>query len=457
MEYRVKHGTRMGHINVPASKSYAHRLLISAALCDADSKIVCDGISKDIQATIDCLNALGARIEVQSNIISVSPLNLSARSFYENGKQSSDDSKKLLGSTDSFLKEKHTDASETTNLLCNESGSTLRFLIPVVGALGKCGCFRMEGKLSERPLDELKTALSVHGMRFDQNGQTLNCSGKLTPGEYVIPGNVSSQYISGLLFALPLLDGDSTIKVTGKIESEDYIKMTIQTIESMGIKIENIESGYYVKGNQKYRPTESMTVEKDWSNAAFFVCMGAMSERGITLQDMNTESTQGDKEILEVVKKFDARIEKSSESIKVMRDKGSLQREGYTLVRTIDASTIPDLVPTIAALASVSKGETRIVNASRLRFKESDRLMTTSTMLKNLGADIEETEDGLLIRGTNKLKGGETDSFNDHRIAMAAAVTACKCEGDVVIKGCECTSKSYPAFFEDLEKLEVEA
>lgn len=419
MDYCVSCGTRTGQIAVPASKSYAHRLLISAALGDRSSVISCDGISKDIQATIDCLNALGAHIIVKSNIINVTPIDY---------KTSSDDE---------------------VVLPCNESGSTLRFLIPLVGALGKKAAFRMEGKLSERPLDELKNALSEHGMSFLQSGQVLKCGGKLTSGTFLIPGNISSQYISGLLFALPLLAGDSRIKVTGKTESEDYIKMTIQTITSMDIVIQITEDGYFVKGNQTYSPTHDMKVEKDWSNAAFFVCMGAMSRRGIGLEGMNIDSAQGDKRILEIVKLFGAKVGITDKLITVRKGDSAQSR-------IIDASTIPDLVPTIAALASVSEGKTTIVNARRLRFKESDRLMTTSTMLRNLGAEIAETDDGLIINGRERLAGGETETFNDHRIAMAAAVAAGGCMSNVIIKGCECTSKSYPMFFEDFEKLEEE-
>lgn len=444
MDYCVSCGTRTGRIAVPASKSYAHRLLISAALGDLDSEIVCDGISKDIQATIDCLSALGARIEVHSDRISVSPIN---REQLRHGRQGA-------------------------ILPCNESGSTLRFLIPVAGALGRHVTFKMAGKLSERPLDELKAALTAHGMRFSQDGERLECKGKLTSGEYVIPGNISSQYISGLLFALPLLEGDSTIKVTGRTESGDYIRMTFETIEAMGIDVSATAEGFFIRGGQTYRPEHIMIVEKDWSNAAFFACMGAMSEEGIVLEGMNTESAQGDRQILEVVQKFGARVEITENEISIRRREAiedkinggkaeaseneiNVEQGGNLGSRVIDASTIPDLVPTIAALASVSQGETRIVGASRLRFKESDRLMTTTAMLKNLGADITETEDGLVIIAKEALAGGETETFNDHRIAMAAAVAACRCTSDVVIKGCECTAKSYPMFFDDLEKLEV--
>lgn len=425
MEYCVSCGPRTGRIAVTASKSYAHRLLISVALGSSDSEIVCDGISKDIQATIDCLNALGARIEVKSDVINVSAIK-------------SDSPSASLTTPDNRI-----------ILPCNESGSTLRFLIPVVGALGVSVSFKMEGKLSERPLDELKNALTAHGMRFEQCGWILNCEGKLTAGEYIIPGNISSQYISGLLFALPLLDGDSSIRVTGRTESEDYINMTIQTIESMGIAIQTTEDGYFIKGGRTYSPARNMEVEKDWSNAAFFVCMGAMSERGITLEGMNLNSAQGDKRILDIVRMFGAQVDIAG-NLTVVRKGRS------TGPRIIDASTIPDLVPTIAALASVSEGVTTVVHAERLRYKESDRLMTTSKMLGNLGAEVEETADGLVITGREYLEGGETETFNDHRIAMAAAVAAGGCRRDVIIKGCECTAKSYPLFFEDFEKLEKE-
>lgn len=429
MEYCVSCGTRTGRIAVNASKSYAHRLLISSALGGSDSLIFCDVISKDIRATIDCLNALGARIESVPGKICVSPVRGNRSAFDSNENPPSPNNELLLP--------------------CGESGSTLRFLIPVAGALGVKAAFKMEGKLSERPLDELKNALSAHGMHFEQNKNILKCEGNLTAGEYKIPGNISSQYISGLLFALPLLKDDSRITVTGGTESKDYIKMTIQTIASMGIEIQTSGDDYFIKGGQTYRVPASMTVEKDWSNAAFFVCIGAMSQKGVSLEGMNMHSYQGDKQILDIVKMFGANVEVTDSLITVK--KGQAKED-----RIIDASTIPDLVPTIAALASLSEGKTTIVNAQRLRFKESDRLVSTSTTLKNLGADIEETADGLVIVGREYLNGGETMTFNDHRIAMAATVAACGCVNDVLIKGAECTSKSYPVFFEDFEKLEAE-
>ena len=416
MKLSVKPGMRFGSVTIPSSKSYAHRLLICAALAQTESTVICDGISKDIDATIKCLNALGAEITFKSkNEISVTPI------------------RKIQDGT--------------CDLFCGESGSTLRFLLPVVGALGAEAVFHMEGKLSERPLDALIETLTKNGMSIHQDGTLLYCSGKLKSGEYRIPGNISSQYISGLLFALPLLESRSTLEVFGNIESSDYIVMTEEAIAATNIYFENSGYNYSIPGSQKYLVKGNSTVERDWSNAAFYMCMGAFSKKGITLKDMNLSSRQGDKEILNIVKNFGAKVEIEGNDI-IIKKKAL---HGLT----IDASSIPDLIPTICSLASGAEGTTRIINAERLRLKESDRIKTTYNMLKALGADITETDDGLVINGKESLEGGIIDSANDHRIAMSAAVAASICKNEVIVCGAECVAKSYPDFWNHLEKLEV--
>lgn len=417
MIYSVKNGTRSGEVTIPSSKSYAHRFLICAALSDKESIVKCDGISKDIEATIKCLNALGADITLgDNNCIFVKPL--------------------------------ITVKKGRCNLYCGESGSTLRFLIPVVGALGADAVFYMEGKLYQRPLDALTKTLTQNGMKIEQDGTLLYCSGKLTSGTYRIPGNISSQYISGMLFALPLIEGNSTLEVFGNIESADYIIMTEDAISATGISFIKEANNYSVSGNQKYSVNENAVVERDWSNAAFFLCMGAVSKNGITLQDMNLSSRQGDKEIINIIKKFGADVIINDNSVTVKR--GTLKGQ------VIDAKAIPDLIPTICALACASDGKTEIINAERLRLKESDRIATTAAMLRALGAVVTEKNDGIIIEGTDSLNGGKIDAANDHRIAMSAAVAASICENEVIINGAQCVSKSYPDFWEHLEKLEVE-
>jgi len=416
----ISHGPKSGIFEVPSSKSQAHRMLITAALSKSAGKLIVNGISKDISATIKCLNAMGADIRITENgsgssEISVSPI---IKTVDRSGM-----------------------SAMYKPLLCGESGSTLRFLIPIAGALGIDVVFHMEGRLSERPLGALTDALSAHGMSFMQDGKYLYCRGSLTSGTFTIPGNISSQYISGLIMALPLLKGDSVINITGSIESGDYIAMTVATVESAGIKIKKEENIYHIEGDQCYNVTGTRIVEKDWSSAAFPLCMGAFSEKGMTVPGLNLSSIQGDKEILNILKGFGAEV---SEGCSVTVKKGTLKGQ------IIDASRIPDLVPVISAVAAGAKGETRIIHAERLRLKESDRIATTVSMLRSLGADAEETADGILIRGKDRLPGGTVDSFNDHRIAMSAAVAAGICEGDVSVTGADCTDKSFPGFWEEL-------
>ena len=415
MNYTIKAGVRSGSVTIPSSKSYAHRQLICAALSDTDTDIVCDGFSKDIIATAECIGALGVKTEFVDNIIRI----------------------------------KHGQGTEGEAVLpCNESGSTLRFLLPVVGAMGINATFKMADGLAARPVDDLLDVMAAHNVNITKGNNTISLQGKMCAGEFVIPGNVSSQYISGLLMALPLLEGDSRLVITGNIESRDYIKITEDTLHEFGIRFEQSDNEYTVPGNQTFRSRPKMTVERDWSNAAFFLCMGALTENGITLEDMPLKSSQGDREIILILEKIGADIKIRGNAITVKR------KELRAL--TVDASTIPDLVPTIAALASLCEGTTNIINARRLRIKESDRLASTSDMLKALGADIIQFEDGLVITGKKELVGGIVESCNDHRIAMAAAVAACGCIGDVTVAGSECIAKSYPKFWEHLEGLKLD-
>ena len=438
MTINVPCGPRSGCIAVPASKSWAHRMLITAALSKNESEIVCDGISKDISATVKCLNALGADISISEGIIKVKPV------------------RKVTDCSG--------DPSLYANLFCGESGSTLRFMIPIVGALGINAVFHMEGRLSERPLEPLTDVLSKHGMSFRKDGQLLYCKGQLEGGSFDIPGNISSQYISGLLMALPVLKDESVINVTGTVESGDYIEMTVKAVEEAGIRFDRQGYMFKISGDQEYSAAERLIVEKDWSSAAFPLCMGAFSEEGVTVAGLNMDSVQGDREIVNILNGFGAKIyiEEAGYRRVSLQDylnnkdigKAASGLVSITVVKdslkgqVIDASRIPDLVPVISVVAAGAEGETRIIHAERLRIKESDRLATTTAMLKALGADIKETEDGLLIRGKKELDGGTVDSFNDHRIAMSAAVAAGICSSPVIVTGAECTDKSFPGFWE---------
>lgn len=416
MDYVVKAGERSGKVIIPSSKSYAHRNLICAALSGEKSSLFCDGLSNDIIATIDCLRQLGSEIETDDNgCILVEPVSKAENTV--------------------------------KRLPCKESGSTLRFLVPIASALGINAVFEMAPGLAVRPMDVLISALEAHGVSVIRSGNEIAVSGRLQAGKYEIPGNISSQYISGLLFALPLLDGSSELHITEKLESGAYITMTEDIIRKAGIVLDKTDYGYHIPGNQHYRQDTCVSVEKDWSNAAFFLCMGALSDKGITVKGMNMESYQGDREIMHILRGFGAEISYSGDEITV--------KKGCMKGQTVDASEVPDLVPAISALASCIEGTTEIVNAGRLRFKESDRLKSTTAMLKNIGADVTELESGLVIHGKAGLEGGNINPENDHRIAMAAAVAASVCRHDVTVSDAECVGKSFPKFWEYLEEMEI--
>lgn len=415
-------GPRSGSLSIPASKSVAHRLLIVSAFSAGECEILCRGISRDIRATADCLSAMGADITIREDSLQVSAITMP-----ENG--------------------------ALVTLPCGESGSTLRFLLPVVGALGMNAAFAMEGRLPERPMDALTEELAAHGARTHRMGNYLHCEGRLSPGAYRIPGNISSQYVSGLLFALPLLEGDSTLEVTGKIESADYIAMTEAALRTAGVRFEKQGSTYRIYGNQVGELPGRLTVESDWSSAAFFLCLGALSPAGVTVRGLNLSSAQGDRAVLEILSRFGAVVEKTEEGVAV--------RAGTLRGMEIDAVGIPDLVPVLSVAAAAAQGDTRFIHADRLRLKESDRIQTTIAMLRSLGASAEETEDGLLVHGAGSgtpgtcLRGGRVDSFKDHRIAMSAAVAASVCASPVEITDPACTDKSFPNFRGAFEALPV--
>lgn len=414
-EIKLLPGQRSGVTAAPSSKSHAHRLLICAGLGTEKASVDCGDISKDIAATAKCLEALCADIAEESRgLLRVEP--------------------------------KRKQAAGEKILPCGESGSTLRFLIPVCGALGESVVFRMEGRLAERPLAPLDSLLRQHGMSIEKDGSELHCSGRLRSGIFEIPGDISSQYISGLLFALPLLEGDSTIRITGKLESSAYIAMTEDALRQSGISFERRENEYAVFGNQHYGLKESCAAEGDYSNGAFFLCMGALSESGITVKNMPTHTLQGDRAVIDILRRFGADVNICGSEITV--------KKGNLTGCEIDASGIPDLVPVLSVVAAAAKGETRIINAARLRYKESDRLATTSELLKCLGGAITELSDGLVINGSGHLMGGTVNSHNDHRIAMSAAVAACISAGAVTVLEPECTGKSFPRFWENFEQLE---
>ena len=416
MKRTIPPGARTGRVRIPASKSQAHRLLICAALGEEKTEVVCDGISADIAATAKCLSALGAAVEETEAGFLVSPI------------------KKV--------------PEGRCELYCGESGSTLRFLLPIVGALGAQAVFHREGRLPQRPLAPLDAVLTAHGMTLSEDGDLLLCSGQLQAGNYEIAGNVSSQYISGLLMALPRFAGESTLTVTGTLESAAYVAMTEDALRLSGVEFSKNGASYAIPGGQRFRLPARTAVEGDWSNAAFFLCMGALAKEGVRVEGLNLKSSQGDRGVLDVLRAFGAAVSEEENAVTVRR--GTLRGV------TVDASPIPDLIPVLSVVASVAAGETRVENAYRLRLKESDRLQSTANLLRALGGRVEEKEDGLVITGVPVLHGGETQTQNDHRLAMSAAVAACAATGEVTVDNDACVAKSYPRFWEDYGSLKGE-
>ena len=410
---RIEPGPRSGEVLIPASKSHAHRMLILAALSDSESRLRCRGLSKDILATMDCLSALGAEIREEEDLLLIRPI-------------------------------RHVPKGERV-LPCGESGTTLRLLLPLVGALGAEAVFLRKGRLPQRPLAPLDRELCRQGMSLTEEGDALHVKGRLLPGDFSLPGNISSQFISGLLLALPLLGGDSCLTVEGKVESAGYLRMTEQTCAMAGVTIEKEGQNYRIPGGQRSHIAGEQTVEGDWSNAAFFLCAGALSETGVLVKGLSLQSSHGDRAVLELLRRFGAQVNEEPD--------GVLVRRGQLRGIEIDAAPVPDLIPVLSVLAAFCEGETRVQNAGRLRLKESDRLKTTAALIRSLGGEAEEEPEGLVIYGKGRLHGGKAESFNDHRIAMAAAVAACGCRGPVVLQGAECVDKSYPVFWQDWDGL----
>lgn len=415
MNVTIRPAELHGEIKAVASKSFAHRLLILSALSDKSTVIGCPESSEDIEATVRCLTALGAKVTRTPGGFSVIPADRTA-------------------------------IPANRVLDCGESGSTLRFLLPVACALKADAVFEGRGRLPQRPVGPLLTALAGHGCTLSSGeGLPLRCGGHLKGGTFTVPANISSQFISGLLLALPLLPEKSLLKLTGDIESKNYIEMTLSAMRMFGTEIGFSTDSMAIEGGGEYRSPGTIGVEGDWSNAAFWLCAGAMGRTGVRCLGLDLNSAQGDKAVLGLLKAFGAEITADQNGVAV---KGSGLRG-----TVIDAKDIPDLVPVLAAVASVAEGKTVIKNAARLRIKESDRLKAVAETLSALGSVISETGDGLVITGQGRLKGGTVDSYGDHRIAMTAAVASAVCSGPVTIGHAESVRKSYPGFFTDFRTL----
>lgn len=386
-----------GTIPAIASKSQAHRMLICAALADSPTAIACPTLSADITATADCLRTLGADITYAEGVFSVAPIQT---------------------------------IPDHPLLDCGESGSTLRFLLPVVCALGTGAEIRMHGRLPQRPLSPLWEELEAHGALLSRPQEdTIAVGGALTPGAYTIAANISSQFISGLLFALPLLDGPSTLHLTGRLESAPYLTMTLRALEKFAVSCPLTGCTFALPGGRPFVSPGQAHVEGDWSNAAFWVAANHICGGGLTVTGLDPDSPQGDRAVSELA----ARIAAGN--------------------AVIDCQDVPDLVPVLSVLAAVTPGITRFTNAGRLRIKESDRLTAVAGLLRALGGEAKELPDGLVVTGKARLSGGEVSSANDHRIAMSAAVAALACTKPVILHGAQAVNKSYPAFWTDYERL----
>ena len=383
MDIRIQPKLLSGTVTPPASKSMAHRAVLVMALADGQGTLSNLSDSQDIQATKRCVAAL---------------------------KNSRPD-------------------GELPFLDCGESGSTLRFLIPIALALAGGGVFTGHGRLMERPQQPYFDIFDEKGIFHEQKNGVLTVRGTLTPGVYRLPGNVSSQFVTGLLYALPLLPGDSSIEITTPLESSGYVDMTLDMLQKFGISVENQNYELFqIPGNQAYQARD-IAVEADWSQAGFWYAANFLDNR-VDIQGLNADSTQGDRVVTSLYWK--------------------LAKPGDV---DIDVSGCPDLLPPLAVMASMRQGTTRFVKAARLRIKESDRLTTTAALLNTLGGSAEEEPDSLTVRGVPSFTGGTVDGANDHRIVMAAAIAATRSAAPVTILGADAVRKSYPSFWEDYKQL----
>ena len=408
-----------GEVKIPPSKSMAHRAIICAALSDGLCIIENIDYSDDIIATIDAMNSLGAKIVKHKDYIEV------------------------IGAYGSDEK-----PQETRIIDCNESGSTLRFLVPISLLFKGSSKFIGRGNLGKRPLTTYYNIFERQGIEYSYEEGNLNLviNGELNPGTFEVEGNVSSQFITGLLFTLPLLKEDSKIIITTEMESKGYIDLTLRAMSDFGVEIiNNNYREFIIKGNQKYN-ARNYRVEGDYSQAAFFLCADSLGN-DVLCKDLDLNSLQGDKEVIDILERMNVVFNANDIGVK-----GTTNGELTSTV--IDGSQCPDIIPVLTSVAALTKGTTEIINAGRLRIKECDRLAAVTSELNKLGAKIIEKEDGLIVTGVEKLQGGvEVWSHKDHRIAMTLAIASTRCEEPIVIKDYECIAKSYPNFFEDFKAL----
>lgn len=397
MDLKITPNLLQGEINVPPSKSISHRALIAAALAKGESRITDVLDCEDTRATEDALTALGAVISHNGNVTIVKGIKKTA---------------------------------EKADINCRESGSTLRFMIPVAAALGTESTFRGEANLPNRPITPFLKELPNHGISFVSEKMPYVIKGKLTGGDFPVTGDISSQFITGYMLALPLTGENCSVSLTSELQSRPYAILTADAMKSFGVEVNIGENSFEIPRNSVFKPCD-YTVEADMSQAAFFLVADAIGGN-VTPVNLRYDSVQGDRAIIDIVKAF---------------------KESGGQAFDVNAEDIPDLVPILTVLACFAKGTSRITGCGRLRIKECDRLAAISTELNRLGAKIEAGEDYLTIQGIDSLHGGECETYSDHRIAMSLAIASQRCTEPITIKGAESVSKSYPHFFEDFRKL----
>lgn len=416
MKVRITPGfLRESSVRIPSSKSLSHRALITAALADGTSCITDLVENDDTAATKNCLEKLGARFETNGNVTAVYG----------------------IGSPDGY---------DGSVIDCGESGSTLRFLIPLFSLTGKEAVFTGHGKLMERPQNVYRELFEKQGLIFRQEGSFLKVKGALRPGRYAVQGSVSSQFISGLLFALPLLREDSLIAVIPPYESRSYVSLTEDALARAGIVTEENGSEITVRGRQVYTPFCTQ-IEGDDSQAAFFACLAMIGQKKIHVKGMSRFSRQGDRQILSIIRNAGGTVEE--------KEDGYLFAPHELKAFTADLADCPDLGPVLFALAARCRGTSVFLNTQRLRIKESDRIACMEEELRKMGCLIESDDSTVTVTGVTSVRGAVVDSHNDHRIAMALAVLAESADSPVVITNSEAVRKSYPAFFEDMASLGV--
>ena len=414
MKATIQPSTCHGSVKIPPSKSMAHRAIICAALSSGKSTISNIDYSVDIQTTIDCMRKLGAKITCHEDSVDI---------------QGIQDFNHLIDH----------------HIECNESGSTLRFLIPIFSLTNQKVIFTGKNRLLKRPQKVYEDLFKENNLYFNQTEEFIEIQGKLCAKEYTLKGNISSQFISGLLFTLPLLENDSKIHILPPFESKSYIDLTIQMLEKFNIHIVwEDDLTLYIKGNQKYYAHDEV-VEGDFSQFAFFGVLGAINH-DLEIKGMDIHSLQGDKQILDILHDFNCEIDQKDSIYTI--------KQSNLKAHSIDLKNCPDLGPILCTLAMFSKGTTHITNASRLRLKESDRIEAMVSECKKMGCEIEVIDDEMFIHGGYHAPSVELDGWKDHRIVMACAIALTKLGG--TIQGCEAITKSYPSFFEDLKSVGIE-